>query len=321
MCHKSFWFTFAPLEISCFDKMKLLDRFSFSWYGHLAAIVAVSICAIWGETFVSSKILLNAGLMPADIFFFRFFLAYVCMLMFSHKRWWADNFKHELLLVGLGVLGGSLYFLSENMALVYSTASNVAILVGSTPLITALLVTMFYRDERMKMRQIGGSFIAFLGMALVVLNGQLVLHLNPRGDMLAIGAALAWGFYSLIMKKLSPLYDALFITRKVFAYGVLSIIPYFFLVEPLRFDLNILSIPSVWGNLLYLGLVASMLCFFGWNWSLSKLGTVRATNILYLQSFFTMIFSHYVLNERITWMAISGSLILILGMVLAVRKG
>lgn len=277
--------------------------------------------AIWGETFVSSKVLLAAGLMPADIFVMRFSMAYVGIALCCHKRMWAKSLRHELMLLALGVLGGSLYFLSENMALLYSTASNVAILVGSTPLITALLLSLFYREERMHGRQIAGSLVAFLGMALVIFNGQFVLHLSPRGDLLALGAALTWGFYSLTMKQLSPHYDALFITRKVFAYGVLSILPYFWLVEPLHLEPSVLRQPHVWGNLVYLGLVASMLCYFSWNWVLSRIGTVRATNIIYLQAFFTMLVAHLVLGERITWMAIAGSLILIVGMVMAVRTG
>lgn len=287
---------------------------------HTATIVAVCVVAIWGETFVSSKVLLGAGLMPADIFFFRFVMAYLCMCLFSHQRMWAKTWRHELMLMALGVLGGSLYFLSENMALMYSTASNVAILVGSTPLMTALLLSAFYKEERMHSKQIVGSLVAFVGMALVVLNGQLVLHLNPRGDVLALCAALTWGFYSLVMKRLSPVYDASFITRKVFAYGVLSILPYFMFVQPLQTDFSVLEEPKVWINLLYLGLVASMLCYFSWNWVLSRLGTVRATNIIYLQSFFTMLVSHVVLGERITLMAIAGSVMLILGMVMAVRS-
>lgn len=288
---------------------------------HLAIIIAICVVAIWGETFVSSKVLLAAGLMPADIFVVRFSMAYVGIALCSHKQLWAKSLRHELMLLALGVLGGSLYFLSENMALLYSTASNVAILVGSTPLITALLLSLFYREERMHGRQIAGSLVAFLGMALVIFNGQFVLHLSPRGDLLALGAALTWGFYSLTMKQLSPHYDALFITRKVFAYGVLSILPYFWLVEPLHLEPSVLRQPHVWGNLIYLGLVASMLCYFSWNWVLSRIGTVRATNIIYLQAFFTMLVAHLVLGERITWMAIAGSLILIVGMVMAVRTG
>lgn len=287
---------------------------------NLALIAAFTVCAIWGETFVSTKVLLQNGLMPSDIFFIRFLLAYCCISIFSHSRMWADSWKDEVLLLVLGLAGGSMYFLSENMALLYSTASNVAILVGTTPLVTALLLSIFYKEERMNRKQMTGSTIAFAGMVLVVLNGQLILHLNPKGDVLALGASLTWGLYSLVIKKLSYKYDSLFITRKVFAYGLLTILPYILFFKPLQQDLSIYLRPEVWGNLLYLGLVASMLCYFAWNWALQKLGTVRTTNIIYLQSFFTMLFAHLILGERITLMAICGTMTLILGMALASKK-
>lgn len=285
--------------------------------GNLAIVTALCVCAIWGETFVSTKIVLGEGLMPSDIFFYRFLLGYVCIWAFSYKRLWADNWQDELLLLILSIMGGSLYFLTENMALMFSTASNVAILVGSTPLITAVLMALFYKDERMCTRQMVGSLLAFGGMALVILNGQVMLHLNPKGDILALCASLTWACYSLIIKKLSRHYNALFITRKIFIYGLLSILPYLWTQSPLQTDLTILSKPTVWVNLLYLGVVASMLCFVAWNWTLKQLGTVRATNIIYLQSFFTMFFSYLILDERITLMAICGTATLILGMYMA----
>ena len=295
----------------------MAQKRAFPWLGHLGALVVI---CVWGETFVSSKVLLNAGLMPADIFLYRFTLAYLLTWLVSHKRLWARDLKDEACFLGLGVMGGSLYFLVENMALVYSFASNVSILVSSCPLITAVLCALFYKNERMSGKQIAGSLFAFVGMVLVVLNGQLILHLNPKGDALALGAALTWGLYSLLMKPVMHRYDSWFITRKVFFYGLLTILPYYALVAPLNTDMSILSQPKVWGNLLYLGIVASMLCYVLWNWSMSKLGAVKATNYLYLQSLCTMMFAWIILHERITWMAILGAVILILGMVRAERK-
>lgn len=292
-------------------------KFSNQVLGHLTALLVVM---IWGETFVSTKMLLNAGLMPADIFFYRFLLAYVLTWFVSYKRFFCRNITDELTTFALGVLGGSLYFLTENMALVYSTASNVAILLSSCPLLTALLLSIFYKSERLSKKQIFGSLLAFLGMVMVVLNGQLILHLNPRGDALAIGAAVCWAFYSLLMKRVMHKYSSWFISRKVFFYGLLTILPYYALVSPLNTDVNILSRPVVYGNLLYLGAVASMFCYIMWNWTLSKLGAVKATNYLYLQSLFTMLFASLILHERITWMAIAGAAILILGMIRAERK-
>lgn len=283
-------------------------------------IIALFVMAIWGETFVSSKILLTEGLMPADIFLYRFVIAYIGMAMISHSRMWAASLRHEMMLMLSGIAGGSLYFLTENMALRYSTASNVAILVGTTPLMTALLLACFYRDERMSHRQLAGSMIAFLGVVLVVLNGQLILHLNPLGDTLALSAALTWGLYSLCMKPLTAHYDARFITRKVFGYGLLTIIPWFMFVEPLNTDITILQRPVVWMNIVYLGSIASLLCYLIWNWILPRLGIVQATNIVYSQTAFTMAISAVVLGERITWMAILGTLVLIGGMIMTNKK-
>lgn len=286
----------------------------------LAMLVALVVVFIWGETFISTKVLITKGLMPADIFIYRFTLAYICLWAFSPKKLWCDTLKDELIMVLLGIFGGSLYFLSENTALNFSTASNVSILVCSAPLLTALLVSLFYRDERMKLRQITGSLIAFAGMALVVLNGSRVLHLNPLGDLLAVAAALTWGFYSLFMKNVSDKYGVRLITRKVFGYGLLTMLPYFFIVSPLNTDTAILSQPAVWGNLVYLGLVASLICFLAWNWCLPRLGTVRTTNLIYSQPFFTMLIAYIILGERITWMAVIGTIILIGGMMMAVKK-
>lgn len=283
-------------------------------------LTALFVVVIWGETFVSSKILLDEGLMPADIFAYRFIIAYAGMTLLSHQRMWAATTRHELMLMAAGVAGGSMYFLTENMALRYSTASNVAILVSTTPLMTAFLLAGFYKDERMSRRQLAGSFIAFIGVVLVVLNGQFLLHLNPLGDTLALAAALTWGVYSLCMKPLTALYDARFITRKVFGYGLLTILPWFAFVEPLNTNADILTRPMVWMNLAYLALIASLLCYLIWNWVLPRLGIVKATNIVYSQTAFTMLFSAIILNERITWMAILGTLILISGMLLVTKR-
>lgn len=281
--------------------------------GHLVALLVV---CIWGTTFVSSKVLLNAGLMPADIFLCRFIMAYLCILTVSHKHLWADNWKDELTLIGLGIMGGSLYFLTENMALIYSTAANVSILVSTCPLVTALLVAIFYKSDRMNGKQIVGSFVAFLGAALVILNGQLNLHLNPLGDALALGASLTWGFYSLFMRRIMGRYSSDFITRKVFFYGVLTILPYF-CVKPFSINLTHLHSPLVVGNFLFLGLVASTGGYLLWNWVMKKLGAIRSTNYIYLQTLVTMLASHLILGEKITWMAIAGTLILIGGMAVA----
>lgn len=282
--------------------------------------VALFVVLIWGTTFVSSKVLLNSRLLPADIFFVRFVIAYFCMLGISHKRLFANSIADELTLVGLGMMGGSIYFLVENMALLHSTASNVSILVSTTPLVTAMLLAIFYKSERLGIRQIIGSVLAFIGVVLVVLNGRFVLHLNPLGDALAMGASLTWGFYSLFMRRIMGKYSADFITRKVFFYGLMTILPYFALVHSLDIDIIASGNMTVWGNLLFLGFVASTGGYLLWNWVMRQLGAVKSTNYIYLQPLVSMMAGAMILGERITILAIAGAVILITGMILAVRK-
>lgn len=276
---------------------------------HLAALATV---IIWGTTFVSTKVLITNSLTPAEIFFVRFLIAYLCIWPLARGRWWAGSLRDELTLAAAGITGGSMYFLTENIALQYAPASNVSLIVCTAPIWTALASALLHRSERMTWRQAAGSAIAFAGVALVVLNGRFVLDLSPRGDMLALAAALLWMGYSLIVKRLSDAYSSLFITRKIFFYGLLTILPVFLFSHP-HFDPAVYARPAVWGNLLFLGVVASMICYVAWNAVMHRLGVVRATNYIYLNPLATMITASMVIDERITPAALAGAAMVLYG--------
>ena len=281
--------------------------------GIMVYVAAFAIVVIWGCTFVMTKLLINAGLRPDEIFLFRFFLAYMLMLPFADKRLFLDNWKDELLAVALGLTGGSLYFITENYALAYGYCSNVSLIVCLTPLITALIVGCFYPGERMNGKGLLASLLAFAGMALVVFNGNFILKLSPFGDILALAACLCWALYTLIIKRLQGKYSNMLITRKVFGYGLLTILP-ILCVNGVDVDLLIDGGAVVWGNLLFLGCVASMLCVLGWNWCLEKIGSVRATNLLYLNPVVAITTSALVLGENVTWVALLGAGLILVGL-------
>lgn len=287
--------------------------------GAMVYVTAFVIVVIWGCTFVQTKLLINAGLRPDEIFFFRFVLAYVLMLPFAGKRLWLGNWKDELLAIALGLTGGSLYFITENYALAYGYCSNVSLIVCLTPLITVLIVGCFYPGERMDRKGLFASLLALAGMALVVFNGNFILKLSPVGDILALAACLCWALYTLIIKRLQDKYSNMLITRKVFGYGLLTILP-LLCVNGVNVELLVDGGTVVWGNLLFLGCVASMLCFLGWNRCLEKLGTVRATNLLYLNPVVAITTSALVLGERVTWVAIIGALLILFGLYMFRRK-
>ena len=182
---------------------------------HLLAAFTV---IIWGITFVSTKVLINVGLSPIDILFYRFLIAYICIWFISPRTLFAKNWKDEFVFILLGLTGGSLYFIAENTALSYTLASNVALIISTTPILSGVVAHLFYKKERLKPNFIWGSIIALLGVAFIVFNGSFILQLNPLGDILTLIAALMWAFYCLFLKQMNAKYSSLFLTRKVFFY-------------------------------------------------------------------------------------------------------
>ena len=281
-------------------------------------LITAAVVTIWGVTFVSTKVLLQHGLGPMDIMFYRFVIAYCCILTISHKRLWANNWKDELMLMLSGLTGGTLYFIAENNALRISQASNVALLVCTTPIFTALLANWIFKEPLRKNMMIG-SFIALIGVGLVVFSGSVILQINPLGDFLSIMAALMWAIYCLILKPLGNRYSTTFITRKVFIYSILSVMVYF-LFDPLMMDVETLTNPIVLLNLFFLGIVASMLCFIAWNAAVKVLGPSRTANYIYVQPMSTLVLSSIILSEIITLTSLIGAACIIGGVYLAEKE-
>ena len=290
---------------------------------HKYHIVAFLTVAVWGTTFVWTKLLIINGLSPAQIFTLRFIIAYVLLTGFSmwrgRHKWLSDNWRDELTMMALGLTGGSMYFLTENESLRFTTATNTSLIVCSCPLFAMLIIALFYRSERFSARQVWGSIVALAGMAAVVLNGHFVLHLSPLGDTLAFSACLCWALYTLLMKPVMGRYPAMFITRKVFFYGILTILPYYIFVPDMP-SWDVLMRPEVALNLLFLGSVASMLCYLTWSWFMKGLGAVVCTNWVYVNPITTIVAAWLILGEQITMYFLIGSALIITGMYLSSKN-
>lgn len=218
----------------------------------------------------------------------------------------------------LGITGGSLYFVAENMAVKIGYVTNVSFIVCSAPLFATLIALALCKDMKATGSLICGSLLSVAGLALVIFNGQIILRLNPLGDTLALVASLCWAVYTLLLRRLNS-YGSVFITRKVFFYGLLTVLPYY-IIWPWDFPLRELLHPAVLGNLLFLGVVASFACFALWSWVSKKAGALAVSNYVYLNPISTTVAGALVLGERLTWMAALGSVMILAGLYVINRR-
>lgn len=278
------------------------------------------VVGVWGTTFISTKVLLLHGLEPEDIILLRFGIAYLCLLPF-YRRQIRLPWRQELWMAIIGITGGSLYFMAENTALDYTLTTNVSLIVSLTPLYTLLLMAFFYKSTtRLTPLLMLGVVMAVAGVFCVVMNGHVLLKLNPLGDFLALVCGLCWSFYSVTYNRVSQHYPALLITRKLFFWGFVTCLPVLLLPREPKDYAAILAEPVVIGNLLFLSLVAGLLCFFVWNLSVKKVGTVGANNLIYFSPLITLLTAHFVLGEPLTWMSVAGMFLTVAGVWLATGK-
>ncbi|MCH5229760.1 MAG: DMT family transporter [Muribaculaceae bacterium] len=285
----------------------------------LANIGAIIVMLAWGTSFLSSKVLMvNGGFTPVEVFVYRFTFAYILLLAMTCRKIMANNLKDEFMLFICGMCAGSIYFIAENYALKYTTTGNVSLLVSISPIFTTALMAIIYRFVP-KPNVIIGSLIAFVGVACIIFSNGEGFEINPLGDIIALSASLSWAIYTIVIKRLTPIYSSLFITRKLFFYGVVTALPLLIIQDqPLKlwllFDLNQ---PQFILNFLFLGLLCSACAYWIWNEVMRILGAIKANNYLYVQPIVTMIAGYCVLDEQIFILGYIGCALIIGGILIS----
>ena len=301
----------------------------------MGVILAAISIFIWGVTFVCTKYLLRE-FSSLEIIFYRFISAYLGLWLI-HPKYEKIAMRDNLLFALAALTGVVLYQLTENIAIHYTNASNVSVIVSICPLFTAIISQIFLKEKHLSVWFVIGFVISITGVALVCFNGNTALEFNPRGDVLALLSGICWGFYSMIVSILNKRnYSAVAVSRRIFFFSVLIMIPLslvswgytsshsettsFFFSFDKALNAARFSNPLNWMNLLFLGVVANGICFTIWNKSCQILGTVKVNCALYLIPVVTIIFAFLVLGEKITLLGGVGALITITGLFISEKK-
>lgn len=283
--------------------------------GHISAMITI---IIWGTTFISTKVLLDS-FSPIEILFYRFIIGFIILCLIHPHMLRVKNLKEELMFAGAGLAGITLYFLMENIALTYTTASNVGIIISIAPFFTAIIAHTLIKSEKLHLQFFMGFIASMIGIILITFNGSFMLALNPLGDLLAVLAAILWAVYSVITRKISRFgYNTIQTTRRTFFYGILFMLPALSLFE-FQWGFDRFVQPVNLFNILFLGFGASALCFVTWNIAVKLLGAVHTSVYIYLVPVITVFTSIIVLHEKITFIAFLGIALTLLGLFLSER--
>ncbi len=284
--------------------------------GHLAALLTI---VIWGTTFISTKILLT-DFQPVEILFFRFVMGFLVLWAAFPRRLKTAGCRQELTFAAAGLCGICLYYLLENIALTFTMASNVGVIISVAPFFTAILAHLFMKsEEKLRVRFFAGFIVAMAGIILISFNGA-ELRLNPMGDLLAVIAALVWACYSILTRKIGSFgYPVILSTRRTFFYGILFMIPALFFWD-FHLELSRFADMADLFNILYLGLGASALCFVTWNFAVKELGAVKTSVYIYMVPVITVATSVLILHEPLTLLAGIGTVLTLTGLFLSEHK-
>ena len=308
---------------------------------HLIALFTVF---VWGVTFVSTKVLL-ADFTPLWILALRFAVGFLALCALRPHMLRLANRRHELLFIAAGATGIAAYYLLENVALVFTTATATGVIVAASPLFTALLQAARGDRSALSPRFLAGFVMAMAGLAIVGMGStsagagaeaaasavggvsSAIASSSPDfaadtgalgGDLLALEAALVWAVYSLLVKRIADLgYETVASTKRTFLWGLVFIVPATAAFgSPIPAAGAIIE-PVNLANLLFLGAVASAACFVTWGIAVKRLGAVTSTTYIYLVPAITAAASIAVLGEPLNAAIVVGIGLTIAGLVLS----
>jgi len=268
-------------------------------------LILVSI--IWGVNFAFVKFALH-DFAPLSFTIVRFALAalfLIAIMLAKHESLFMER-RDIVPVIGLGLIGITLYNLLFMYGLNYTTASNSALFISSSPLFAVLIKTVAEKTS-FSARGTTGLMLSSLGVFLVIWSKPGGITLSRQaiaGDLLTLCAALFWALYTMKSKPLLEKYSAVKVTAYAMASGTVMLLP-LGARELLHQSWSAVSFPS-W----------AALAFTLWYDGVKKFGVTRTIVYHYLVPFVAVLFAALFLGERITIPQILGGLAILAGVVM-----
>ncbi len=288
-------------------------------------IIALSVTVfIWASTFTVIKIGLER-ITPLNLSFVRSILATFFLLgwllLKGNRQEIARALKYHLgYIIGLGVVGVALFNIFQNIGIGLTSSGIASLLVASNPVFILILGASFL-GEKITKSKAAGIVLGFVGIIIVTFLGRNMAILFRSesfwGNILALLSAVCWAVYSVMNKSALKRYSPLTLTALAYVFGSLILFFFCFAFEDvsLIFQWSL----SSWLILLYLGILASGVTFYLWNYALSIMEASRVSVFIFLIPVLAILLGKVILNETITGFTFLGTALVLSGIYLSER--
>ena len=263
----------------------------------------------WAANTVVNKMTVGV-IFPAEIGFYRWVFAGVLLTPFMLRpvlRNWSNIRPHLLKIFVLGVLGMAIYQSLAYFAAPKTSATHMGIILSLMPMMS-LGMAIVALGQRLTMGAIAGAVCSFLGVLLVVSNGDL-RNLAQQGvnlgDLMMLVATLAYALYGTLLKYWQMEIPALQLLYLQMLVAIVVLFPLFVFSE--KAGLNSANLPLV----LFACVFASIAAPLAWMHGVRTLGPSRTAVFFNLMPILTIIMAALVLSEHLAlYQAVGGGLTL-----------
>jgi drug/metabolite transporter (DMT)-like permease len=285
--------------------------------------LAVLATLIWSGNFIIARGIIKT-IQPVTLAFYRWLTATIIIAPFAWKYFVAEIKvvkQNPLFFFLAAVTGVSMFNTFLYVAGHYSSAINMAILgTCSSPIMSVILARIFLKEKIPPVR-IAGIIVCICGILLLLSKGNienLLAFRFTKGDWWVLAAALSFAIYNTTVKKKPAGTHPVNFLFIVFLLGTIILLP-FYLLELNKhggIEFNIANASTI----LYLGLGASVICFYIWNKAIRALGSGRTALFGNLIPVFSSIEAVFFLDEKITPIHIISFILVVSGLVIANLK-
>ncbi|MCQ6280474.1 DMT family transporter [Bacillus sp. EB600] len=286
-----------------------------TWLGSIYLALAAS---IWGGMYVVVKIVV-AVIPPLELVWMRYLVAIVALLVIGliTRQKWRIHKCDFLLIIAIGIIGNTISIVTQETGTMLSSAQMGAIITSSTPVFMVIFARLLLK-ERLTVKKGLSVFLATIGVFFIVGVDHVNLSSKLGGISLLV-AALTWALMSVLVKRVPSDYSQIVVTTYSILVALIVLTP-IVLGRLHAITISQLTHPSIWGGVLYLGVVSTAGGFLLWNRGLQMLNASSGGLLFFFQPVVGTILGWLMLGENIGITFWIGSILILSGVLFVINE-